>query len=150
VTKNETLKTVIAIDPGDRRIGIAISDETGSLARSLVVIIHKSRHEDAERIIKIATDHDAGTVIIGAAYGDDGKETPASRKATRLADEIQSKSNLKVAMWDESGSTQKAKEIKILTGAGKKQRRGHQDSTAAAIILQDYLDSNQFNNQEFA
>ena len=150
MTNNKNPKIIIAVDPGDRRIGIAISDETGSLARSMGVIIHKSRHEDAARIIKMATDHDAGTVIIGAAYGDDGKETPASRKASRLADEIISKSDIKVIMWDESGSTQKAKEIKILTGAGKKQRKGHQDSTAAAIILQDYLDSNQFNNQVFA
>jgi putative Holliday junction resolvase len=149
VTNNEILKMIIAIDPGDRRIGIAISDETGSLARSLGIFIHQSRSADAEKIIKMATDHDADTVIIGAAYDDDGKETPSSRKAGRLADEIQQMSNLKVVMWDESGSTQKAKEIKLLTGAGKKQRRGHQDSTAAAVILQDYLDSDQNKNQAF-
>ncbi len=150
MTNSVNPKIIIAIDPGDRRIGIAISDETGSLARSMGVIFHKSRNEDAARIIKMAKDHDAGTVLIGAAYGDDGKETPASRKAGRLADEIQLNSNLKVVMWDESGSTRKAKEIKFLTGTGKKQRRGHQDSTAAAIILQDYLDSNQYKNQVFA
>lgn len=149
MTNNEILKMIIAIDPGDRRIGIAISDETGSLARSFGTFIHQSRRANAEKIIKMATDHDAGTVIIGAAYDDDGKETPSSRKAGRLADEIQQMSNLKVVMWDESGSTQKAKEIKLLTGAGKKQRRGHQDSTAAAIILQDYLDSDKNKNQAF-
>ena len=135
------LKKIIAIDPGDRRIGIAISDETGNLARPLSVIIHKSRHEDAVRIIQIATEQSAETIIIGAAYGNEGEETPASRKANRLAEEIRAICKIRVQLWDESGSTRDAKDIKILTGTSKKMRKGHQDSAAAAVILQDFLDS---------
>ena len=137
----DSLTKIIAIDPGDRRIGIAISDETGNLARPLCVFIHKSRREDAIRIIKVASEQAAESIIIGAAYGNEGGETPASRKANRLAEEIQTISNLKVQLWDESGSTRKAKEIKMLTGTSKKKRKGHQDSAAAAVILQDFLDS---------
>ncbi len=89
----------------------------------------------------MAAEQSAETIIIGAAYGNEGEETPASRKANRLAGEIHAICEIKVQLWDESGSTRKAKDIKMLIGTSKKMRKGHQDSTAAAVILQDFLDS---------
>jgi putative Holliday junction resolvase len=132
---------IIGIDPGDKRIGVAISNEGASLARPLEVIQHISRQVDAERIIVLATENQAKKIIMGTALGMEGEETPASRKAGRLAAEIQNQSELEVILWDESGSTRRAKETIIHTGVPRKQRRGHQDAAAAAIILQDYLDS---------
>jgi putative Holliday junction resolvase len=132
---------ILGIDPGERRIGVAVSDISGSIATPFQVVKHESRETDANNILEIARSKEAGLIIIGAAYGLDGEETPASRKATRLAEVIMEKSKIKVILWDESGSTKKAREIRLLAGSGRKQRRGHQDEIAAAFILQDFLDN---------
>lgn len=131
----------LGIDLGERRIGVAVSDISGTIATPYKVIKHESREKDANKILEIARSQEAGLIIIGAAYGLDGEETPASRKAARLAKVIMEKSKIKVILWDESGSTKKAREIRLLAGSGRKQRRGHQDEIAAAIILQDFLDN---------
>ena len=132
---------ILGIDPGERRIGVAVSDISRSIATPFQVVKHESREKDANNILEIAMSQDAVLIIIGAAYGREGEETPASRKAARLANVIMDKSGMKVILWDESGSTKKAREIRLLAGSGRKQRRGHQDEIAAAIILQDFLDN---------
>lgn len=131
---------ILGIDPGERRIGVAVSDISRMIATPFQVIKHESREKDANKILEIARSQEAELIIIGAAYGSEGEETPASRKTARLAEGIMQKSEIKVILWDESGSTQKARETRLLTGTGRKKRQGHQDEIAAAIILQDFLD----------
>lgn len=133
---------ILGIDPGEKNIGIAISDPTGSLARPLLVLPHASRKLDARRIIEIAEKEGAGKIVIGQATDLDGKPNFSGRKAARLAAEIRSASSLPVELWDESFSTQQAVQNKIKSGAGPKNRQGHLDQVAAAIILQSYLDMN--------
>lgn len=133
---------ILGIDPGEKNIGIAISDPTGSLARPLLVLPHASRKLDARRIIEIAENEEAGKIVIGQATDLDGKPNFSGRKAARLAAEIRSASSLPVELWDESFSTQQAVQNKIKSGAGPKNRQGHLDEVAAAIILQSYLDMN--------
>lgn len=133
---------ILGIDPGEKNIGIAISDPTGSLARPLLVLPHASRKLDARRIIEIAENEEAGKIVIGQATDLDGKPNFSGHKAARLAAEIRSASSLPVELWDESFSTQQAVQNKIESGAGPKNRQGHLDQVAAAIILQSYLDMN--------
>ena len=133
---------ILGIDPGEKNIGIAISDPTGSLARPLLVLPHASRKLDARRIIEIAENEEASKIVIGQATDLDGKPNFSGRKAARLAAEIRSASSLPVELWDESFSTQQAVQNKIKSGAGPKNRQGHLDQVAAAIILQSYLDMN--------
>jgi putative Holliday junction resolvase len=132
---------ILGIDPGERKIGVAVSDISGTIATPYLVVKHESREKDANKILEIAKSQEAGLIIIGAAFGSEGEETPISRKATRLAEAIRAKKVMKVILWDESGSTQKARETRLLAGSGRKKRRGHQDEIAAAIILQDFLDN---------
>lgn len=132
---------VLGVDPGDKRIGIAISDETGSLARPLQVILHEERGVDARRIIDLAAENLIKTIVVGAAYGSEGEETPSSRKAARLADAIRATTDVNVILWDETGSTKHAREPRLLTGTTRRARKGHQDASAAAWILQDFLDA---------
>jgi putative Holliday junction resolvase len=131
----------LGIDPGERRIGVAISDISGTIATPYQLIKHVSREKDVNKILEIAKSQEADLIIIGAAYGSEGEETPASRKSARLAERIMDQSEIEVILWDESGSTQKAREIRLSAGSGRKKRHGHQDEIAAAIILQDFLDN---------
>ena len=131
----------LAVDPGEKRLGIALSDPTGILARPLAVIRHVSRAVDAAQIAALAADHGAERIIIGTALDDEGLPTPQSRHAERLAEAVRLQTGLPVELWDESGSTQEARETRILQGVSRRRRSGHLDDVAAAVILQTYLDA---------
>ncbi len=132
---------ILAVDPGEKRIGLAISDPTGMLARPLRVIMHSARALDAALIAAEAAEQGAIRIIVGQAMDDEGLPSPEGRKAARLAEAIQSQTTLPVELWDESFSTQTARETRFTLGVNRKKRSGHMDDAAAAIILQSYLDS---------
>lgn len=132
---------ILAVDPGEKRIGIAISDPTGTIANPLTVIPHISRQVDAAAIAALAEEQGAELIVVGQALDSEGEQTLQSRRAARLAGSIRGQTSLPVVLWDESGSTQAARSARIAMGAARRKRRGHMDDLAAAIILQDYLDS---------
>ncbi len=132
---------ILAIDPGEKNIGLAISDPTGSIANPLTVIKHTSRPEDAVAIVKIAQEKAVGLIIIGQNLDDEGTPTFQGRLATRLGGAIRGKSDIPVEFWDESGSTQSARQARIAMDVSRAKRRGHLDEIAATVILQSYLDS---------
>jgi len=131
---------ILGIDPGEKNIGVAISDPTGTLARPLSVIAHTQRRKDAEQIVALARAEKAEKIVIGQATDLDGKPNFSGRKAARLAAEIRSMTAIPVELWDESFSTQQARQGKISAGARRKNRQGHLDDSAASVILQTYLD----------
>ena len=139
---------IMAIDPGEKRIGIALSDPTGTIANPLTVLNHVARAIDAATIASLAEEHEAGLIIVGEALDDEGQPTPQSRRAMRLADAIRLQTSLPVRMWDESGSTQAARQARVAMGVSRRQRAGHLDELAATVILQTYLDASPNPDQE--
>jgi len=137
---NENLR-ILAIDPGDKRIGLAISDLTGTIANPLTVLIHVKRDEDARTIVSIAEKNEVKFIIVGLAISEDGEISPSGRKAARLADVIRSFTSIPVILWDESGSTNEARFARKLMGVKQKNLKGHMDDLAATVILQTYLDA---------
>lgn len=132
---------IFAVDPGEKRLGIALSDPTGTIANPLTVIKHVSRMIDAAAIAELAVQHGVEMIIIGIALDIEGHPTKQSRNAERLAEAIREQSNIKTCLWDESGSTQIAREARIAMGVSRRKRRGHLDDLAATVILQTYLDA---------
>jgi putative Holliday junction resolvase len=133
---------IICIDPGEKRIGLAISDPTGTIASPLTVLNHKSRPFDAAAITNLAQQYQVELIVIGYSLDDAGSSTPHSRRANRLADAIHQQCDVPIKMWDESFSTFEARHARIEMGTTRKKRRGHLDDLAAAVILQTYLDEN--------
>jgi putative Holliday junction resolvase len=133
---------ILAVDPGSKRHGIAISDPTGTLARPLTVVKHVSREADAAAIARLAEEQGAARILVGQALDEDGEVSFEGQRAARLAAAIQSQVAQPVELWDESFSTQDAHAAHLAAGAPRRRRRGHQDDLAAAIILQSYLDAN--------
>ena len=131
---------ILAIDPGEKRIGLAISDPTGIIASPLTVLEHISRAENANRIIEIAQTKEVGQIIVGYSTDDEGNPTFSGRQARRLAAQIRTHSNFEVLLWEEAFSTKEAQQSRIEAGIGKQKRKGHQDQIAATIILQSYLE----------
>ncbi len=132
---------IMAIDPGDKRIGLAISDDLEISVNPIGIILHESRKQDAEAIIRIAKDRKAEMLVIGCAFNDDGTLSLAGRKAVRLAEEIKEQTIIPVVIFDETNTTNEAVELAIEMGLPQKNRKGHRDEIAAMIILQKFFDS---------
>lgn len=132
---------ILAVDPGSKNIGLALSDPTGTIANPLTIVKHVSRSEDAARIIQLAVEHQAELIIVGQALDDEGIPNFEGRKAARLAAALRAQTDLQVILWDESFSTLTAQSARRELGAPKRKRRGHIDDLAATVILQSYLDA---------
>jgi len=132
---------ILAVDPGEKRLGIAISDPSGTIANPLKVIQHVSRIIDAAAIAQIASEQQAGRIVVGQALDMDNLPTLQSRRAARLAAAIRQQIDLPVELWDESDSTQAARQARIAMGVSRRKRSGHLDDLAATFILQTYLDA---------
>jgi putative Holliday junction resolvase len=133
---------ILAIDHGEKRIGLALSDETATIASPLKVIEHVSRAIDAAQVADLAMQNNAALIVVGQSFDEDGNPNPAGRRAGRFADELKSQTNIPVELWDESFSTQDARVTRIQLGVSRKKRAGHHDILAAVVILQSYLEAN--------
>ncbi len=132
---------ILAVDPGSKRIGLAVSDLTQTIATPLKVINHVARILDAAQIAQVAVEQQAVLILIGCPLDDEGLPGPAARSAARVAEAVRAQTTLPVELWDESDSTRSAQESAIEMGIPRRKRAGHLDEVAAAVILQSYLDS---------
>ena len=133
---------ILAVDPGSIRIGLAISDPTGTIANKLTVLHHVARLLDAAAVAEIARTNGAGLIVIGQSLDDDGNPTFEGRRAWRFAEALKTQTDLPTVFWDEAFTTQEARAARIAMGVSRKNRQGHLDSLAASILLQSYLDAN--------
>jgi putative Holliday junction resolvase len=132
---------ILAVDHGEKRIGLALSDETATIATPLKVVEHISRAVDAAQVADIAAQNNVKLIVVGQSFDDEGNPNPAGRRAGRFADELKNQTNIPIEMWDEAFSTQDARAARIQLGVSRKKRAGHQDAFAAVVILQSYLES---------
>jgi putative Holliday junction resolvase len=107
----------------------------------LDVVHHVSRAVDAAQVATIAAENEAGLIVIGQSFDEDGQLNLAGRRAARFASALREQTDLPVKLWDESFSTQTARAARIRMGVSRNQRGGHLDEIAATVILQSYLDA---------
>jgi putative Holliday junction resolvase len=124
---------ILAVDPGERRIGLALSDPSGILASPHSVVRHVSRQKDAAAIVALAHAQDVSLILVGLALDRDGLEGPQARRAQRLVAQLRSLTDVPVETWDETGTTE--------TAAGYGAASSGLDARAAAVLLQEYLDA---------
>lgn len=132
---------VLGVDPGEKRLGIALSDPTATIANPLTVIRHISRIVDAAAIAQLAQEHSVQLIVIGQAVDEDNQPTLQSRRAARLASAVRHQTQIPVVLWDESGSTYAARSARLALRSSRRKRKGHLDDLAATFILQTYLDA---------
>lgn len=132
---------ILAVDTGSKRIGLAISDPTGTIANPLKVLNHTSRLADCEAVAELAHQNQAGLIVVGQSLDDEGQPTFEGRRAGRFAQALRGMSSLPVILWDESLTTQEARAARLEMGVSRRKRRGHLDELAATVLLQSYLDA---------
>ena len=132
---------VMAIDYGDQRIGLAVSDLLGVLAGEAWTMNEWNRERAALRIAEEARKREVGTLVLGLPKNMDGTEGPRAALSREFKTMLEETSGLPVVLWDERRSSIEAHAI--LHAAGKKERvhRKSVDAVAASLILEGYLGS---------
>ena len=132
---------ILAVDHGEKRIGLALSDPTATLASSLTVIKHVSRLMDAAQVANLASENEVGLIVIGQSFDEEGNPNLAGRRAAKFAEALKEQTPIPVELFDESFSTQDARATVIEMGFSRKKRAGHHDSLAAVMILRSYIET---------
>lgn len=135
------MTNILGIDLGEKRIGLAIGSIEVKISRPLEVFSHRSRRNDVDHISHVIKNLEISRVVIGISYQEDGSPNSMGRHALSFGKDIEQDSGLPVEYCDEALSTREAKDHALLSGVSKKNRRGHLDAAAAAVILQSYFDN---------
>ena len=130
---------IMAVDYGDVRTGLAVSDESAALAGEAWVLLEKNSHAAARTIANEAGARGVGAIVVGYPKNMDGSVGPRAEKSERLAEEIRGFCEIEVVLWDERMTTMSANRILTETGRFGKKRRGAVDAVAASLILESYL-----------
>lgn len=132
---------VLGLDYGDRRIGVAICDELGMIARGLDTVVRKNRDTDLEAIAGFVEHFGVEKIVIGYPLRLDDSEGVQCDKVNRFARRLEARLSIPVIRRDESFSTKEAEELLRETGVHREKKRAVVDRLAACIILQGYLDA---------
>lgn len=131
----------LGIDPGTKRIGLAVSDLTGTIASPLLVLQRsKSARHDLAEVARIARAEEADVIVVGLPINMDGSHGPAAQVATALARQLATLVDVPVEMHDERRTTVTADRAMLEAGLNAIERRQRVDKVAAAVMLQSWLD----------
>ncbi|MSP12998.1 MAG: Holliday junction resolvase RuvX [Chloroflexi bacterium] len=131
---------VMALDVGERRIGVGVSDESSLLARPVAVLIRTTKARDLPKIASLAQELEVQRIVIGLPLLMGGEAGQQARRTQRFAADLQQHIDIPITFWDERQSSQTAQDIMRQQGLGPTRRRQREDAVAAAVFLQDYLD----------
>ncbi|MFG6353427.1 MAG: Holliday junction resolvase RuvX [Oscillospiraceae bacterium] len=130
---------IMAIDYGDARTGVAVSDAAGLLAGYTTVIRGRQAEQVADEIAKIAAERQATELVMGFPRNMDGTEGPRAELYRAFAALVEQKSGLPVQLWDERRTTIEAHQILHASGKSMKAHKKNVDAVAASLILEGYL-----------
>lgn len=139
-TRNKQTK-VMALDLGEKRIGIAVSDTTRTIATPYSVINRRSRAEDIERYRRIIGEQAVGVVVVGLPVPLSGREGQRAAWVRDYAATMTQSLEIPIEFWDESLTTVEAEAALRAQGHHGKKVRDRVDAVAATLILQAYLDA---------
>jgi putative pre-16S rRNA nuclease len=131
---------ILAVDPGSRRVGLAVSDPTGTIATGLATVAATPLETLPRRIAAVAGAQEAERIVVGLPLRLDGRRGPEAAAAERLAAAVRQVSGLPVETVDERLTTVAAERSLIAGGVRRDKRRAAIDRVAAVMLLQGHLD----------
>jgi putative holliday junction resolvase len=138
---------ILGLDPGEKRIGVAITDPLCITAQGLAVITYEQPEEALAQVAAICREYAVEKIVVGNPLNMNGTSGPASVHAVQFADSLKALLGLPVIMIDERLTSVSAERTLISGGANRKKRRKVQDKLAAALILEQYLAINNAQNR---
>ena len=133
------MKSIMGIDYGDARTGVAISDLLCSIVGSTLVVPSRNKEKAMADLVRIAKENDVGQIVVGLPRNMDGTEGPRAELCRNFADELHQATGLPVTMWDERRTTVEAHNILSQHNYHGKKRKNTVDAVAASLILEGYL-----------
>jgi putative Holliday junction resolvase len=131
---------ILALDHGTRRVGVAVSDETKTIAQPLEYIFAEPFADFLARLKKILVEKEIDLVLIGLPRNMDGSHGPAAQKVEAFVAVLKTAITVPIKMWDERLTSTIANRILIQGNVRRDKRKEKVDKMAAAILLQSYLD----------
>ena len=131
----------LGLDVGDRRIGVAVSDELGLTAQPVLTLVRKNRRQDIGTVARLVRKYGCIRVVVGNPLYMSGDISPQALKAQSFAQAVQLESGVGVTLWDERLTTTEAHRHLDAAGRMPGNRRAVIDQVAAVLILQSFLDS---------
>ncbi len=132
---------LIALDVGTKTIGVAVCDPMRLIARPHSTLSRKGVRKDVAKLLPLAQELMAVGIVVGLPIGLDGQETRSSRLARQVGDALAEASGLPLAYHDERFSSVQAERMLLEQDLSRKKRKQRIDQSAAAVILQDFVDS---------
>ncbi len=126
---------ILGVDHGTKRIGLAISDETGTIAQPVGYV---SAMAD---LLRIATDQAAGKIVVGLPRRLDGTASEQTERTLSFIDSLKQATSLPVIQWDERLTSKQAERVLLEGNVRRKDRKEKIDQLAAQLMLQSYLDA---------
>lgn len=132
---------ILALDPGSKRIGVALSDALGLTAQGLTVLPRKNFESDLEQVMNLVKEHEVQEIVIGMPRHMDGRLGEGAEDVLLWTEALQERLGLPVHHVDERLTTMQAERVLLQADISRKKRRQVIDKMAAVLILQGFLDS---------
>jgi putative holliday junction resolvase len=131
---------ILAIDPGTVRLGLALSDPSGTIAQPLSVLTRRSEGADLKALAELVDRHEVGLIVVGLPRLMNGRIDAAAQQAQAFGAQVAKATARPVAYWDERLTSVAAERYLIEQGKRRGKRRQEIDRMAATLLLQGYLD----------
>jgi putative Holliday junction resolvase len=131
---------IVAVDLGEKRIGLAISDPLGITAQGHSILRVNSRREAVQKLSERVRETGAVRVVVGLPLNMNGSRGVQAQKAYRFGDQLKKELDIPIVFWDERLSSRQAERVLLQADLSRRRRRAKTDKLAAQIILQSYLD----------
>lgn len=131
---------ILALDFGQKRIGVAISDPLGITAQGAGVITRKNIEDDITEVKKFVNEYKAESIVVGMPINMDGSRGESAKKVAEFVEALSSGLNIPVVTYDERLSTKESERFLISSDVSRKKRKGVIDKIAAQLILESYLE----------
>ena len=132
---------VLALDIGQKRIGVALSDPEQILATPLTTIEREGQSADIDTVLRLATENGVGEIIVGLPISLSGDLGPQGQLVSKFTEDLSTIASVPVASVDERYSSVQAERLLKASGVKPSRNRAAVDAAAAAVILQSYLDA---------
>jgi putative Holliday junction resolvase len=132
---------VLGIDPGTKRIGLALSDEMAMIALPLEFVPAEPQAAAFDRIKQLIAEKSIAKIVVGMPRNMDGTYGPAAEKTNAFIAQLKTVVTVPIKTWDERLTSAQANRVLIESGMRREKRKTKVDQTAAAILLQSFLDS---------
>ena len=131
---------ILGLDVGDRTIGVAVSDPLGFTAQGVDTIRRKSLQYDLDELLKYLNKYECSTIVVGLPKNMNGTLGPQGEKVLEFCEQLKTKVNCNLEMWDERLTTVAAHKAMLEADLSRAKRKSLVDKVAATYILQGYLD----------